>query len=486
MSIPVSQPGYTVTLRKLVTHTSTAAEPYQAGQRTIELTPLLGGDGGLIQTEKKIFDDGKSQGGAFKLVLPDRQEPGAGDTLLRVVEPMDLVEIRAARHPHRYAGGALPLLMRGFVTTINRSEKIAAEGKGPVRIITIEGHDSEKLLRLYTIIFNSWFVGGKSYLTAADFWKDAGFAATLTPVSEFVRTVVEKAVNPNIAAMGAFAQRSIAPFRVEATVADGAIVTAMSHIQGWQGSLWDMLVKHADRPWNELFVRDEESGPVIVFRPAPYKDLSGRLIRQGAADPGTLEASAKEVIELAMGRGDGRVANLFAVNPDAVLECNGALSFQNFKQDAYQADHGNNKPDLFGLRAFDPKGLTIAQYSERNTGIPAAMTGAPAARAAEIDTLKVWFSQRISDLKAFNQDNVVFEEGSATMVGDEAYQIGKMLRLRRGDLTWEGYIQSVTHAISPLSGWTTTLGLVRGTGFIARLAYGGAPAIAEGRPGVYA
>ncbi|WP_188965468.1 hypothetical protein [Neoroseomonas lacus] len=59
---------------------------------------------------------------------PGQPHPKTLDTISAMVEPMDMVEIRAAREPHLYAGKPLPLIMRGWVSTITRDESIAQDG----------------------------------------------------------------------------------------------------------------------------------------------------------------------------------------------------------------------------------------------------------------------------------------------------------------------------------------------------------------------
>jgi hypothetical protein len=67
----------------------------------------------------------------------------------------------------------------------------------------------------------------------------------------------------------------------------------------------------------------------------------------------------------------------------------------------------------------------------------------------------------------------------------ETLEMGKYLRLRRGDLTWEAYITRVAHTIVPFGSWPTNLLSQLGTGFLERNKYSGSPVAAEGAPGVY-
>jgi hypothetical protein len=77
-------------------------------------------------------------------------EPKAQDSLYALIEPMDMIEIRAARRPDKFAGTKLPLIMRGFVSSVRRSESMGEDGT-PNRTIMIQGQDSGKLLQMFAI-----------------------------------------------------------------------------------------------------------------------------------------------------------------------------------------------------------------------------------------------------------------------------------------------------------------------------------------------
>ena len=84
-----------------------------------------------------------------------------------------------------------------------------------------------------------------------------------------------------------------------------------------------------------------------------------------------------------------------------------------------------------------------------------------------------------------NRDASLHEEGTAVLNGRETYRIGQYLRITRGTLTSEAYMDSVGHTILPLRSWTTTVGFKRGMGFYNRDRAANVPWFVEGRSGPY-
>ncbi len=133
--IKVQHPKLTVTLFKLVQHDGEIAAPYRGSDSIFDITPLLG-DAGSVQVSKDIH----SPCGGFSIKFADRVGGSRSDTVAAMIEPMDMIEIRASRQAWKYAGRKLPLIMRGFVTTIRRSESM--HGGDPTRTVIITGYDS--------------------------------------------------------------------------------------------------------------------------------------------------------------------------------------------------------------------------------------------------------------------------------------------------------------------------------------------------------
>src|SRR6202012_3288212 len=107
------------------------------------------GEGSVVQVQKSVRGDG----GAFSIDFVDEFMSGIDDTLATLIEPMDMFEIRFAGDAYKYAGATgqqLPIQMRGFVSKINRTQSMSADGK-PRRTISVVGHDYHKILHLIQI-----------------------------------------------------------------------------------------------------------------------------------------------------------------------------------------------------------------------------------------------------------------------------------------------------------------------------------------------
>ena len=70
------------------------AHAFTNADASIDLTPYLG-VGGSVRTTKGI----REPAGTFSLSFPDQMHKTLGDSLYGLIEPMDMIEIRASRHP---------------------------------------------------------------------------------------------------------------------------------------------------------------------------------------------------------------------------------------------------------------------------------------------------------------------------------------------------------------------------------------------------
>lgn len=471
MAFKVYQPAVQVLLQKQVRRKDGVASRYSPPD-IIDLTPFLG-DGGNVRTRKGLHEPA----GAFSISFADKVEPRVSDTVYALVEPMDVIEIRAAREPHKYAGGKLPLIMRGFVSSVSRSENMGADG-APNRTVVIEGQDAGKLWQIHRVFFQLSYLKDGVFLDKYMFQVITGVDIKVLPVSEFMAQLV-RWMNRQVDAMAAYTERQLLPFKADCTVPEGQVAPEIA--APLQGSAWSFAEHFADRPWNELWIEDTEEAPVLHFRPTPYYDLDGKLIMHGAAKPDTIDVSAEELVSLNVTHSDMRIANVFWTPPGASLLDTGMV----VATAAYQAglpldfQHANNRPELYGFRpmqigtALLPNYLTTVPSSQDQVSRPDA------------NKYVLWHQQRGADLKAMNRDSGVLEEGQAMLRGDEKLKVGRYLRLTRGDVVSEAYLTAVMHMFQPLSTWTTAVMLERGTGFLVRNKMDPSPYWAEGRPGVY-
>ncbi len=457
MSVPVYRPKIQVTLLKQVQRrgSSQNAEPQSNGD-TVDLTPFFG-DASGIRTTKSLHQPA----GSFVLSFADQAHPRTLDTIAAMVEPMDAIEIRGAREPHRHIGQPLPLLMRGWVSDIFRNEEMSDDG--PRRTVTIHGQDAGRLWLIHQALFEVALLQEVPFLEQFRMQVATGLTVYALPVSEFIRQLTERVMNEKVRALAAFQRDQFRPFRVDATVKQGTVsVTTSSNIQG---PIWKIASTFIDRPWNEFFVEDEEEGPLVRFRPAPYRNLEGRFIMPDATDPGTIELKDDSVALLSGHRSDWQVANFFSVlSPSGMVDTGGMVNVAQLQRgEPLDFQHPNNRPELYGVRRME---ATTALLPDGMRPPSSEATGTAVAQSAL--SVVDWCVQRRTELKLANRDNALFESVKMTARGSEELKIGRYLRLDRGGFRSEAYVTQVAHDIRPLRGWTTALTMDRGTSFIER------------------
>lgn len=469
MSIEVYQPGVSVKLLKLIARKDGVASRYAAAERDVDLTPYLG-DTGVVRTLKSIYEPA----GGFSVSFHDIVDQQSSDTLYALIEPMDMIEIRMARHQEDYAGQQFPLVMRGFVSTIQRVETMSQDGT-PQRLVIVQGQDFGKLWKISQVWFEIAVRTELPMLTQFQLQAALGLEPRLMGIADFMTTLTTGVINPKIDKLAAFANRQIKQFQVDATVTEGQIIP--QQMAGYQGDLWGLATEYADRPWNELFADyDEDENPLLVFRPTPFKDISGNLIMPGASDPGSIAMDIDAVVNLDVMRTDARVANFFWSPPGGLtLDTSFNLNVASLQSGAQlDFEYQNDSPILYGERKMEvPTRLIPTDVTTLPTKLPVNQ------RPNGLNSYIQWNLARADQLKAMNRDNAVWESGTALVRGDETLRIGRYLQLTRGDLTSEYYLTQVAQTFAPFRSWTANLTLERGTGFLVRNKYTGAPYWAE-------
>lgn len=477
MAIPIFTFGLSVTCTKMVARAedSGIAARYTKADRLIDLTPYLG-EAGVVRTVKAL---GPCSGG-FDISFGDQMDSETLDTLYARIEPMDMIEIRASRTPEQFAGDDLPLMMRGFVDSVRRSESVGDDGR-PRRTVIITGHDFGKLWEIHQVFWELMIAQERPMLTAFGLQAALGIEVEMAGVSEFMQTFVDQVMNVRIDELEAFSQQTVSRFTLDASVQQGQVIPSrVGEIP--EGNYWSVVSAFADRPWNELFIRDEEDGPHVVFRETPYRGIDGKLIMPHAVDPGTVEVDIVEVVQIDVARSDARVANFFWTPPGSSSLDTSQLAVAGSLIDGSALDfkHGNNLPELYGERKMQvPTGLQPTDVTDLPSLSP------PGQQQAQGTKYIPWYRQRAQQLQAMNRDNSVLEDGAVTIMGREDYTIGRYLRITRGDLASEAYMVSVSHSWQPLNTWTTNVSFERGNGFLERLKATGSPYTAERQQGLY-
>ena len=466
--------GLSVTLKKLVDRANSYAGAAAARQKAIDLTHYMG-ENDSIRTVKAL----NQPAGGLTITFADQLSFELQDTIYALIEPMDMIEIRAARLPQDYAGEPLPLIMRGFVSSVQRSEQIGGDGT-PQRSVVVRGIDAGKLWQINQVLFEFLQASGQEFLSQFSMLAAIGLDGGLMPVQEYMQLLVNY-MNIQVGSLAAYSNQMVPKFTLDCSVTQGQAF--MQAIATMQGSIWDYAEFFADRPWNELYIIDQEDGPHVIFRPVPYTDLAGKLIMAGAATPPIVKIRAVELLSVDVSRSDLRVANYFWVPPsDGTLDTGAFLTAQAIAVGLPAlGDHANNSLTLYGQKIMRQKSSLYS--SEAPAVIPAKLPESKQ-QSANYDYL-AWNLQRAADLRSMNQDNSVLEEGTMEVNGREQYQIGTLVQLTRGTLVSTAYCRQVSHVISPFRSWTTTLSVERGTGFYVRDQASDVPFFAEGRSGAY-
>lgn len=500
MKASVEQPRIKVYLHKVVRRTIMADGVGVSGRfasmpRLIDLTPFLG-DGGSVRTQKGTRDPA----GGFQITFVDKPQPGEPDaydtgmgpgsfeSLYGLIEPMDVVEIRMGRKPGPV--DKLPLIMRGFISEISRSEGMDPSGR-PVRQVSVAGQDYGKLWQQLMIQYLPGYIVGEDAITAFRLYEKfgAGFE-TSQPGGKFLEQVIELVLNPYLSRMlptpdpNARVKASLP--RVIQIDNDQLIkhgTTSLSGSQNAEGSVQSILAQFLDvGAFNELFLEDREDGVWCVCRPNPFKTMAGKPIVEDAFIPDTLEILDDDIVSMNVSRTDSQVANYFWVYAqrfdlisDPMQRAQAATSAASGSVNLTK--YQNTDSTLYGIKPMLVRSeMGADDETSFTSGLPEGEDTARKTRAGN------WQNYRREQLVAQNKDNVAFEQGVLRIKGNSDLKAGIYLRVRRGSFSAEYYVHRVQQDFVPFQGWMTNVFVDRGTGFAKRAAMGGgadSPYLAE-------
>lgn len=455
---------------------------YQSKDDFIDLTPFLG-DGSSVRTSKGIYEPA----GGFVISITDKPKSSlagyALESFAGLLEPMDMVEIRMWRG----VGPApliLPIVMRGFISDIQRTQTMSDDGK-PIRSVTVVGQDYGKLWQMYQVLYLPAYAEGKALLTTFNLQELFGIkAVNAMPAGEYVRKMINGVINPYIDKM--LPENSPMPRKIQTgdsiSVKHGNINNSY---QNQQGSVYEILRKHTDVPtWNELYLEDREDGVHVVYRSVPAMRLSGkdfksRLIQDDALLPPFVVIADNEVQSLSTSRSDSTVANFYWVNNsrfDLIDDIQRKLfAIKENSPDVFLKDYPNTAVKYYGTRAL------YAETQMTEDTVKNANSGKDKQELEESSDKQLsWIKKRLLALVEMNKDNVVFERGSMRVKGGpmrpggtELIRAGDYVTAKMGRLEWEGYVTSVEHQFVPLQEFVTTINFERGEGFAKRTALEG-------------
>lgn len=489
MTVSTFNCGITVRVSKSISSRNGRADrfPGQGGHKTgpvIDITPYLS-EQGLVQTQKSIYQPA----GTFTIVLSDNPHDYYMDTLYGLVEPMDIIEIRMARSQHPFVLRDYPLVMRGVVRNVQRSETMSPDGR-PLRSVIIRGADFGVFFQLVQMLYLVAYAEGKAIIETLPFFSMTGIDLKPKTPTQWLSLLCDNVVNPFIAKFMQSSNLTIPKIIPKCTVTAGTVAS----VKDYQGSLWDLMVRYADLPWNELFVRDTEDEVQLIHRPLPWMDVDNQWIQQqgqsvALPDSEIIDVTMDEIQKLMMSRQDAGVSNLYRIDHGSYSMMGGpnlmfAYDTQNAEKSSIYTDdpskYPNSNPALYGAR---PMNVTSTMYW---TGLSTDIQSLPKAEQEKAaPDLVAWIRARRMDLIALNKDNVMFEDGTARLRGDERLQAGRYIRIRRHN--YQGiyaYCYMVRHTYVPYQSFTTDVQFARASGFIERTKRA-LPYLDDGKGGIY-
>lgn len=475
------QPRIKVTLVKTARRGSVApgieaAKRYQEFE-AIDLTPLLA-ESMPISVHRSISDTT----GQWSLMLIDKMMAAYGETVYAMIEPNDVIEIGFAHNAAEY-GGKLPVVMRGFVTTVRRRRAIDPGGR-PMRTLTVTGHDYGKLLEIMRIYYLDNSVIGDNIIGEFRFFQkyvsDVSQAKIMS-AKEFVQLVIDKLINPFIGrftvneAGKSVGSAIIHKFRAKATIPGSVNPFDVSAFAG--GSTGEFLKSLLDvGAFNEMLIEDTAEGVDLIVRPNHFLGLDGKAIQ--GEQPEVIEIESSDVVDIEESRTDANVANYYWVNNfqwQLIDNMDVRRLAEASRTEEYALmEYTNTAAARYGFKkmeigsALGPESL---QYKEGAT---------ESERITETDMRVEWLAERRRVLALQNRDNVVFESGQMLVRGNERIRRGTYLRLKyESGHSALHYVTAVSHQFVPFGAFTTFVQFERGTAFAERATMATAPYLSE-------
>ncbi|MFX1716754.1 hypothetical protein [Paraburkholderia sp. A1RO-5L] len=460
----------------------------------MDLTSWLG-EGSVVQVQKSV----REPAGAFSVTFVDELMNGLDDGLSYLIEPQDMIEIRFAGDAYKYSGGSgqkLPIIMRGFVSKVRRSQTMGSDGK-PRREVHVTGHDYQKLLQLIQITNLVGTPDVANVINSFPLFSKYGTDLNVQNSTDFVLQVFNQIVNKFISGMQAAGATSGAALKAVAT--DIQVPSALVSVQLGafnNGNVQQLLNEYLDTgPFNEFFIEDRDAGPwgpagpYAVYRPMPYFGPVSRVPLQPIQDSVTtgvdpasplapnancVTIETDSIISISAERSDSGVANMFWVdaprfnmNYDDLPKQYAAYAEQGNVPPYYLTTYQNVNPALYGIRRMDAE-TQQGGINEKNSG-----NGTPAGedRWNNQNAFLGWIDNRRDLLILMNQDNIVFESGSMRLRGNEKIRAGSYVQVNYGNgIQSLYYAYSVTHVFEPFGNYFTEVEFDRSTNFVDHFA----------------
>lgn len=362
---------------------------------------------------------------------------------------------------------------------------MGSDGK-PVRKVTIAGEDYGKIWQMLHIYNNPWMLDG-NYITSFKLFTRFGVGFGIETAGAFVSEILTKIINPFIDQMSTNAKAAVggnSPLKkiLDAVQTQGGSISPFGSNNWAGGSVYDLLTQYGDiGEWNELYIEDQKTGPVLVYRPNPWLVAGGDPTNAGAYingnDPSTIKVNSitmDDVLSIDVTRTDRHVANYFWVESpayDLSFELVGKAFAAQGARDTFILDtYGNCDPSLYGFKQMTAQTNQGSPLVSGGNGTPKPIND------RDGGLTRNWITARRTALAASNKDNVVFETGTMRIAGNENVKAGSYLMVTHGNMTSAYYVVAVRHHFVPFGQYSTMVTFERGTGFIDRVQRGGGAA----------
>ena len=440
------------------------------------------GDVGSCTVRKNLYQPA----GEFQLVFPDLpvtgwnssggEGPGEAvrESLYGLVNPLDKIVIwmRRWRDDCPTVEPWVPVLT-GFVRSVGRDEQVGPDGR-PQRQVVVAGQDCGAAFLMEQvsafITYQNDNIGGP--LPSALTWlREYGLTSQTQKVQDFMWEVGTYTTQSIMEAVGFEFQKK---FYVE----KGTVLPHAAFSQ--EGTIWEMLYRHADGPWNEFFVRENRNmfpdmaekcpGPVgdihkkelldpeLVFRPTPWLDYDENPLPDVNMDSVTMwNIDIKHVVALRAHRDDSELVNHVWIHTPV----SSAAAFTQAVKNLGLVNADTR--DKYGDR-IQQEATRLFPYDMANAPINLP----PGEQLAAENEVKTWVEERRNWMVLAQNRIHDFERGSITMKGYPMMRVGDYFRLHRGDIVWHGYVTNIVHDFQPYKRYLTTMDYIRGSQIIKR------------------
>lgn len=379
--------------------------------------------------------------GTFTLALTAASD-AKGHTLADRLRAMDTIEIRASRNGTRI-DGELPIIMRGFIDAAELGTAMGSTGGPSEPRVIVSGRDYTKLMLEWQILylFTQNTLAAKGNLKEilnnyAGFGLYGNFHLPIVgaPINTYMQEAFRNLMGPLQKGLHVYPYPELPELGTRFTFPD--LILNSFNIASYTGSYWNLFQYLSSPPFGELFVIDEEAGPVLIGRGTAYQDIQGRTPYPGTKLDVTSEIESVQTDQT--NRTDADVITYFltwAANAQIVGPSSIPVVIPGFQNGIL-----TEKAALYGIRPLmlDTPWLSMTD--------PAILQHA--------STLNKWLVDVMGDNEAWWQ-------GTIACHGSEDYRIGTYAREPKTGRVY--YVAGITDNYNYEGNrWDATLQVVRG------------------------